>query len=206
MYAQRCCGVRQDNDENWVVGTEWITWGSLLTLTRTIIVEWSKSLMRAGWGMWKRRLDKFYCEAMWPWAVSNFLWPLDCSRPGSSVHGILQARMPEWVAISHCRGIFLTQGSSPHLLHLPHWQADSLPILLHGKPFTVQGREYLMATGWRRVIKRGLCKMGITKACCHGDEAIQLGGIYPKKNEDRSADSVSLRGHREGLGLNQEQE
>ena len=48
--------------------------------------------------------------------------------------------------------------------------------------------------------------MGITKARCHGDEAIQLGGIYHKKNEDRSADSVSLRGLREGFGLSQEQE
>ena len=26
--------------------------------------------------------------------------PMDCSLPGSSVHGIFQARIPEWVAIS----------------------------------------------------------------------------------------------------------
>ena len=30
--------------------------------------------------------------------------PRDCSPPGSSVHGILQARMLEWVAISSSRG------------------------------------------------------------------------------------------------------
>ena len=30
--------------------------------------------------------------------------PLDCSLPGSSVHGILQARVLEWVAISFSRG------------------------------------------------------------------------------------------------------
>jgi len=30
--------------------------------------------------------------------------PLDCSPPGSSVHGIFQARIPEWVAISFSRG------------------------------------------------------------------------------------------------------
>ena len=30
--------------------------------------------------------------------------PVDCSPPGSSVHGILQARMLEWVAISFSRG------------------------------------------------------------------------------------------------------
>ena len=30
--------------------------------------------------------------------------PMDCSLPGSPVHGIFQARIPEWVAISFSRG------------------------------------------------------------------------------------------------------
>ena len=30
--------------------------------------------------------------------------PMNCSLPGSSVHGILQARILEWVAISSSRG------------------------------------------------------------------------------------------------------
>ena len=30
--------------------------------------------------------------------------PTDCSLPGSSIHGIFQARVPEWVAISCSRG------------------------------------------------------------------------------------------------------
>ena len=30
--------------------------------------------------------------------------PVDCSPPGSSVHGISQARILEWVAISSSRG------------------------------------------------------------------------------------------------------
>ena len=32
--------------------------------------------------------------------------PVDCSPPGSSVHGIFWARIPEWVAISFSRGSF----------------------------------------------------------------------------------------------------
>ena len=33
------------------------------------------------------------------------LWdPMDCSSPGSSVHGIFQARVLEWVAFSFSRG------------------------------------------------------------------------------------------------------
>ena len=43
-----------------------------------------------------------------PWGgaqLSPTLWYLvDCSLPGSSVHGILQARILEWVAISYSRG------------------------------------------------------------------------------------------------------
>jgi len=30
--------------------------------------------------------------------------PMNCSPPGSSVHGILQARILEWVAVSFSRG------------------------------------------------------------------------------------------------------
>ena len=36
--------------------------------------------------------------------MSNSLHPLDCSPPGSSIRGIFQARVLEWVAISFSRG------------------------------------------------------------------------------------------------------
>ena len=36
--------------------------------------------------------------------MSDSLRPVDCSPPSSSVHGILQARILEWVAISFSRG------------------------------------------------------------------------------------------------------
>ena len=32
--------------------------------------------------------------------------PMDCSPPGSSVHGIFQARVLEWGAIAFCIGSF----------------------------------------------------------------------------------------------------
>ena len=43
--------------------------------------------------------------------------PVDCSPPGSSIYGILQARILEWVAIFFSRGIFPTQGLNPGLLN-----------------------------------------------------------------------------------------
>ena len=36
--------------------------------------------------------------------VSDSLWPMDCSLTRSSVYGIFQARVQEWVAISFSRG------------------------------------------------------------------------------------------------------
>ena len=51
--------------------------------------------------------------------------PVDCSLPGSSFHGILQARILEWVTISFSRGSF-----QPRSLAL---QADSLPSELPEK-------------------------------------------------------------------------
>ena len=54
--------------------------------------------------------------------------PMNQRLPGSSVHGIFQARILEWAAISYFRGIFPTQGLNLHLLHLLHWQAESLML------------------------------------------------------------------------------
>ena len=55
--------------------------------------------------------------------------PMDCSLPGSSVHGIFQATVLEWVAISFLQGIFPTQGLNPGLPpcfnHLSHQGSHS---------------------------------------------------------------------------------
>ena len=67
-------------------------------------------------------------------AESNSYNPKDCSLPGSSVRGISQARILEWVAkglpgFSLLQGIVPTRGSN---LHLIHWQVDSLPLSHQG--------------------------------------------------------------------------
>jgi len=59
---------------------------------------------------------------------------MDCSLPGSSVHGILQARILEWVYHALLQGIFPTQGSNLRLLCLLHRQRGSLPLAPPGKP------------------------------------------------------------------------
>ena len=47
----------------------------------------------------------------------NLFNPKDCSLAGSSVCGILQARILEWVSIPFFRGSSRTQGSNPGLSH-----------------------------------------------------------------------------------------
>ena len=47
--------------------------------------------------------------------------PMDCSPPGSSVHGDSPRRVLEWVATPSSGGVFLTQGFNPRLLCLLHW-------------------------------------------------------------------------------------
>ena len=53
---------------------------------------------------------------------------MDSSPPGSSVHGILQARILEWVTISSSRGSSQHRRLNPRCLCLLPWQAD----LYHG--------------------------------------------------------------------------
>ena len=63
----------------------------------------------------------------------TFCGPMDCSPPGSPVHGTFQSRILEQIAVSYSRG-----SSWPRdwtcLLHLLHWQVDSLPLAPPRKP------------------------------------------------------------------------
>ena len=74
---------------------------------------------------------------------------MDCSALVSSVHGIAQARILEWVAF-----LFLTQGSKPNLLHhrqiLYHQSHQGSPdyLLLHCK----------LSIAWTFQIHRGQWK------------------------------------------------
>ena len=62
--------------------------------------------------------------------------PMDCSPPGSSVYGIIQARVLEWVAISFS-GYLPNPGIKPGS---PTLQSDCLPSESPGKP---KGPTYL---------------------------------------------------------------
>ena len=56
-----------------------------------------------------------------------FVDSTDSSPSGSSLHGISQSRILQWVAITSSRGIFPTQESNP-FPESPASQVDSLPL------------------------------------------------------------------------------
>ena len=81
--------------------------------------------------------------------MSDSLWPLQ--GPLS----IVLSRQEYWSGCHFLlQGIFPTQGLNPHLLHLLHWEADSLPLAPPGKPLTfhlfLQAWQYLQEP-WHRV-------------------------------------------------------
>ena len=58
--------------------------------------------------------------------------PMNCSPPSSSVHGILQARILEWVAMPFSMGLsWLRDGT--WVSSISSWQLDSLPTEPLGK-------------------------------------------------------------------------
>ena len=69
--------------------------------------------------------------AQLPQSCPTLCDPMDSSLPGSSFHGILQARILEWVAISFAGGGLPDPGIKPRS---PALQADSSPSEPPGKP------------------------------------------------------------------------
>ena len=75
-------------------------------------------------------LEIVLCYAMSLQSCPTLCNPVDCSIPGSSVHGILQARTLEWVAMPFSRG-----SSHPGIeSRSSALQVGSLPTELSGNP------------------------------------------------------------------------
>ena len=72
-----------------VAPPRFVPWSPSICSVLSVLSEWSK------YG-WKWKLVTQSCPTLCD--------PMDCSPPGSSVHGILQARILEWAAISFSSG------------------------------------------------------------------------------------------------------
>ena len=91
------------------------------------------------------------CLEKWKWScsvMSNSFNPVDYSLPGTSIRGILQARILEWVAISFSRGSSQprdrTRVSCNAGRHFTLWATkEAHPVLCNAKnvPSWVQARS-----------------------------------------------------------------
>ena len=71
--------------------------------------------------------------------VRLFAGPMDCSLSGSSIHGVFQARVLEWIAISFSRAF--SRGSSRPRNRI--WVSR-----IAGRRFTVWGTRGVIGRGW----------------------------------------------------------
>ena len=100
------------------------------------IFEWNRKVQ------WYLLIKWIVFVLLWWWKVKSLSCltlcdPMDCSLPGSSVHGIFQAGVLQWVAISFSRGS--SQLRDPTLVsHIAGrrfnlWAAREALVLLWGK-------------------------------------------------------------------------
>ena len=107
------------------------------------------------------------------------------SQPGSSVHGIPQARILEWVAISSFRGIFPTQGSNLHLLHCRQIFTTEPP-----------GKPHCLLRNATNPIQREMA--GVTGESSDGDSA--LGGGWGREESGTGLCEHKSVDQRQGQG------
>ena len=84
------------------------------------------------------------------------LYPIECSLPCASVHGISQARILEWVAMSSSRGSSLSRDQTQVscigrwvLYHWATWEASS--------PITVLFKRKKKCLMWKRINTHMFC-------------------------------------------------
>ena len=80
---------------------------------------------------------------------------MDHSLPSSSVHGILQARILEWVAMPSSRGSSWPRNQT-HALMSPSLQGGSVPLAPPGKPLQKADHQKIDAVElwcWRRLLR-----------------------------------------------------
>ena len=118
------------------LGLRWVCSCSSIFLTwllRSLIVSLSPPVMtRSSCCAGDSEHHSVCSESVSCSVVSWLRDPIDCSPPRSSVHGFLQARILEWVAIPFSRGVFPTQGSNPSF---PHCRQILYYLSHRGSPF-----------------------------------------------------------------------
>ena len=88
--------------------------------TTQIILWWDNWINKR----WYAHAMKYFCCCLVTKSCLTLCDSMGCSLPGSSVHGISQAKILEWVAVSFSR--YLPNSGTESMS--PAWQANSLPL------------------------------------------------------------------------------
>ena len=105
--------------------------------------RWRDAAARVGLQAWGQHDDIWHLAGNQPFTdmfvcvlscIQLFWNTMDCNPPGSSVYGTFPGENTGVGCHFLLQGIFLTQGSNSLLLHLLHWQADSLPLSQRANP------------------------------------------------------------------------
>ena len=123
-------GAASPTPQSWTVSVP------LSLLGRKSLLEFRapEATLEYGWQPWHRSL----CVCMCVLSHVRLCGPVDCSPPGSSVRGIFQAKILEWVAISSSRG-----SSQPRTKPTPHVIfCIGKQILYHCTTWEAQNQAY----------------------------------------------------------------
>ena len=99
------------------------------------------------------------------------LWnPMDCSLTGSSVHGILQARILEWVAMPSSRGSSQPRDKT-RVSYISYIAGRVFTLSHQGSPLSISGRQQVQGTwGWEQASEA----MGHPLLSCSGSISTSL--------------------------------
>ena len=173
IASNRHWGVRWNPRKDWD-----IFWCELNSHLKLIMPLSYLSSHRFGSHTWLRLAHRAVSSSSFPFSyIRSLLWcaqscptlcnPMDCSPPGSSVHGILHARLLEWVAISFSRGSFWPRDQT-HISRVLCIPGEFFTTLPPGKP-QISG-VYSSHTWWQahlsfwnlteKLHRNGLCVAG----------------------------------------------
>ena len=132
-------------------------WGSIVSIALVFLCEnkpfW-KGVMEKLWFVYILR----FCVFVYVQLCLTLCRPMDCSPPSSSVHGSLQAKILEWVAISSCRGSswprdwtcvsYIAGGFLTTEPHGKPWLCPQIMFLSQASFTQISNRKISMVVAW----------------------------------------------------------
>ena len=124
-----------------------------------------------------------------------FATPTSPSPPGSSVHGILQGRIPEWVTMPSSR-----RSSPPrdwtHVLCLLHRQVSSLPLVPPGKTSKTSSQQKTATSRTEGTVRTGYGTIDWFQIGKEYVEAVYCHPAYLTSMQSTSCKTLGWRKHK----------